>query len=131
MKAARARIGAVILAILADGERRGAEELTSLVRQREGLDKVQGEDVLATLSQELAGEAIRDEDSRWTLRARLAFNDEMSTTGRAMLLRAIHRLRSGLPPSESIVELTVGADRLLPAIENWLEGSGRGRRTLF
>lgn len=131
MEGKRARIAAAIVRILADGEPRGARELTSLVRQREGLDDVEGEDVLATMLEELAGQVFRDEDSRWTLHSRLASDDGMTAAERAVRLRAIHRLRSGLPPSESVVELTVGADRVLPAIEDWLNAIGRDRKTLF
>jgi hypothetical protein len=131
MTLTRDRIAVAIRAILADGEPRGATELTALVKQHKGLDDVRAEDLVATLSEELAEEAISDEGCRWTLRPKLAVNESMSAMDRAVLLRAIHRLRSGLPPSESVIELTVGAEKVLPTIEGWLDGTARSRRTLF
>jgi hypothetical protein len=50
---------------------------------------------------------------------------------RAAALRAIHRLRAGLPPADRLEDLTVGATEVLPLLRALLQPDGVGGRCLL
>jgi hypothetical protein len=123
-----------IVELLGDGRARTARDIAASLRERRGLEYARRRDVNSVLYAELAGRTARDDAYRWTL----APGPQAAATGaadgpaqvdidRGLLLRAVHRLRCGLPPSERVRDITVGDGELVATIESWLNGAGGPR----
>lgn len=94
-----------------------ARQIASSVSRRNGLGEVDRTEVNSVLYAEMSGELVRDAEYRWAI----ANGTEQplpssSRLDRGALLRAIMRLRSGLPPVDLIRHVTVGFDRLGPPL---------------
>ncbi len=60
-----------------------------------------------------------------------AFPPAADPPARAAALRAVHRLRAGLPPADRLEDLTVGAAEILPLLRSLLQPNEAGGRCLL
>lgn len=98
-------------------------------------------DVNSILYGELSRGAWHDDEYRWFPQPRrperigvhspIATNGTLPATERAEALRVISRLRSGLPPQERILNLTVRCEGLVAPIQTVLHGASPGKHTLL
>lgn len=112
----RKRIADLILQVLQSVVPLRARQITSQIRLRPETEGVEVEDVNSVLYRELAGAVTQNGNFAWSIEQRhnhelLPLPIDASETPRAAYLRAIQRLRSGLPPQEKISELTIGNHR--------------------
>lgn len=106
------RLAGAILNVMGGAEPLKAREIAASLDGSDGLGRVERSEVNSLLYGELAGAVLCDPAFRWTLASGSAAGTlEPSGAGRAALLRAIMRLRSGLPPGELIRDVTVGFER--------------------
>jgi hypothetical protein len=103
-----------------------ARQIASSISHRNGLGEVDRSEVNSVLYAEMSGELVRDAEYRWAIRnGAVEQHDPVpSPLDRGALLRAIMRLRSGLPPDDLIRHETVGFERLgVPLIDLTSTGS--------
>jgi hypothetical protein len=130
MPPSRERISALILELLGAGPSRTAREIAAVLRSRAGLGDVERRDVNSVLYLELSGTVVHDAEYRWFVppsldgeRPGLTAPDLVipgPSSEQGSLFRTIHRLRSGLPPTEHLEELTVAPDRAMAALRSFL-----------
>jgi hypothetical protein len=132
--------GTVIVAVtqlLGDGKPRTAREIVAVLTGLPGLADVRRRDVNSVLYTELTNRVVHDDEFKWFVRPNsVAEADRVrvakaAVPDRGSLLRSIHRLRSGTPPSENTRDLTVGAERMNPIIGRWLSREGGPSRWLL
>jgi hypothetical protein len=127
----RPELARAILAVLATRAPLTARDIALIIRQRADLAGTERRDVNSVLYGELARLVRQDGEFRWSLNGgahTVPGPDESSSAplelpGRSTLLRAVHRLRSGLPPCDHIEELTVIAPRTASSIRALLAGT--------
>jgi hypothetical protein len=126
-----------ILEILSDGQPRKARELTGALKEYLGRSDVDKRDVNSVLYHELTDSVACDPNFNWRIRRKeqakgpftdteLAGEKPLDNSERAGLIRTIYRLRSGLPPNESLEELTVGQGRLVPKLRSLFPARANG-----
>ncbi|ACG75146.1 hypothetical protein AnaeK_3939 [Anaeromyxobacter sp. K] len=106
------RIAGAILNVLGAQGPLKARDIAALLDGPDGVGRVERSEVNSLLYGELAGAVFCDPWFRWTLAPSPAAGAPDPPRGeRGALLRAIMRLRSGLPPGELIRDVTVGFEQ--------------------
>ena len=129
MSGLREIIRAGIIEILSDGHPRKARELVGVLRESLGRSDVEKRDVNSILYHELADSVECDPNFNWRIRRKaeaqkqsadsdLAGEKPLKSSQRSGLMRTMYRLRSGLPPTEHLEQLTVGQERLVPKLRS-------------
>lgn len=136
MASEREILVALIRETLESGPPRSAREIAAAIRSRPGFADVHRRDVNSILYGELSRGTWHDEEYRWSSQPRHQWRNMVTTKGvlpateRAEPLRVISRLRSGLPPQERILDLTIRSEGLVARIQTVLHGASNGRRAL-
>jgi hypothetical protein len=125
MSGLRTILKAAILGILSDRKPRKAKELVPLVRTELGREDIDKHLVNSVLYRDLANEVRCDATFNWHVVD--ARSENINAPGRigsrAELIRTIYRLRAGLPPSENLEHITVGATKTIEAVRDLLKSS--------
>src|SRR5438128_2101202 len=130
----RALIAKHLLELLQDGIPRTAPEMVGVLRSKLNLSDVQRKDINSVLYLDLTEHVGKDHMYRWSLLKgppSITENPALMSDDKSLLLRGIHRLRAGLPPSENLKNITVGAERLFPIISKWLSLEDKSRSMLI
>lgn len=129
----RRRIADLILGILSKRSRLRARQLAADIRLRPGMEETDVHQVNSVLYRDLSGLVVQNSNYEWTA-GQLASSQsdtQLGTVAQAKngdlgsCLRAIQRLRSGLPPIERLPEITVGNHSA--AVQPVLRGGQPGR----
>lgn len=135
MVISREQLALLVVDLLRGGPARTAREIAAALRARPGLDKLSRSEVNSVLYSVLASQVNHDSEYRWSAVRRSAVVESSpaasvpSGGGRSgeadkpSLLRTVHRLRSGVPPSERLADLTAGADRFEGVVGGFLQRS--------